>query len=121
MALSPELDEEEAVAMATAFVDAALKLEAEGRKFQKLTMTGPRRNLEYISNALRVAREAALNPDGTPMTQADVSDRTEWSPSKIIRIEGGLSAPSKPDIQFLAELYGLDKKTEKDLIARRKG
>lgn len=116
MAEFPDLDEDEAAAMVAAFVAGVRKLEDENRKFKKLLLTGPKRKLEYISGALTAAREAIPG-----MTQEKVWEANEWSPSKIIRIEGGTSAASKPDILALAKLYGLDQATTEHLIKHRKG
>lgn len=111
----PDMDPEEAATMAQAFVEAVRKHNPEMSKFKKVTVTGPRRNLEFVSTTLREARDAA------GLSQEEVAAAKQWSVSKIIRIEGGTSAPGVLDIEYLAKRYGLSRAVTKELIARRKG
>ena len=113
----PGWDSDEARALAKMFIEAVRRHDPLKNKSTKVVITGPKRNLVYISSELRKAREAVL----PKLTQDKVSELTEWSPSKIIRIEAGQSAPSKPDIMFLGEIYGLSKERIAHLISKRLG
>lgn len=111
----PMLDEEESEEIVKMLLQNLVKHDLQIRKVEKVTIGGPRRNLVFISKALTAARIKA------GLLQDHVTAATEWSPSKIVRLEGGESPPSKPDIQALAKIYGLDKKTEDEWIAKRRG
>lgn len=41
------------------------------------------------------------------LTQKDVTERLDWSASKVIRIEAGLTAVSTTDLRALLEQYGV--------------
>lgn len=101
MSAVPDLDESDAIAIVDSLVKAGQKLVAEGRKFNSLTLSGPKVKLIEISSALRAARES------TGMTQDEVARKAEWSLSKVQRTEAGTSRPSKPDLDFLISLYGI--------------
>jgi transcriptional regulator with XRE-family HTH domain len=49
------------------------------------------------------------------MTQREVAEALDWSPSKVLRIEGGQVAVSTTDLKALLELY---KVGDKDLVDR---
>ena len=42
------------------------------------------------------------------LTQEDVARTLEWSPSKLIRVEGGHSSITKVDLDALLNCYGVD-------------
>jgi len=44
---------------------------------------------------------------GRLLTQEQVADDLEWSPSKLIRVEGGRSSITKTDLDALLTLYGV--------------
>src|SRR5271154_4868183 len=46
------------------------------------------------------------------MTQEQVADALEWSPSKLIRVEGGHSSITKVDLDALLTLYGVTSREE---------
>ncbi len=50
------------------------------------------------------------------LTQEDVARRLEWSPSKLIRIEGGRSAITKVDLDALLTQYGVTSADERDRL-----
>lgn len=51
------------------------------------------------------------------MTQEHVAHRLEWSPSKLIRIEGGRSSVTKVDLEALLDVYGLTSESQRDRLA----
>jgi transcriptional regulator with XRE-family HTH domain len=51
-----------------------------------------------------------------PLTQEQVADELEWSPSKLIRVEGGRSAITKTDLDALLTLYGVASKDERERL-----
>jgi transcriptional regulator with XRE-family HTH domain len=59
-----------------------------------------------LRNELREARTRAK------LTQKQVADRLEWSPSKIIRIESGQVAISAVDLRAMLAEYGVDDKSK---------
>ncbi|HEX3955685.1 MAG TPA: helix-turn-helix transcriptional regulator [Trebonia sp.] len=50
------------------------------------------------------------------LTQEDVAEGLEWPPSKLIRIEGGLSGITKTDLDALISHYGLESAAERDRL-----
>jgi transcriptional regulator with XRE-family HTH domain len=50
------------------------------------------------------------------LTQEQVADELEWSPSKLIRIEGGRSAVTKTDLDALLNIYGVTSASERDRL-----
>jgi transcriptional regulator with XRE-family HTH domain len=64
-------------------------------------------------------RRARLNAD---LTQKDIADRLDWSPSKIIRIESGQVAVTIPDLRALLNEYGVtDQSVVSDLEGLARG
>jgi transcriptional regulator with XRE-family HTH domain len=51
------------------------------------------------------------------MTQEQVAHRLEWSPSKLIRIEGGRSSITKVDLDALLNVYGLTSESQRERLA----
>ncbi|MER5942500.1 helix-turn-helix transcriptional regulator [Streptomyces sp. NPDC001928] len=62
----------------------------------------PSLNRRKLRNVLRQARQQA------GMSQQDVARHTQWSPSKLIRIEGGTVSVSAADLRTLMALYGIN-------------
>src|ERR1700761_1645897 len=52
------------------------------------------------STLIRLRKEMRL-------TQEQVAEDLEWSPSKLIRVEGGRSSITKTDLDALLTLYGI--------------
>src|ERR1700761_3825221 len=50
------------------------------------------------------------------MTQGEVARSLEWSPSKLIRIEGGHSSVTKVDLDALINLYGGTSEDEREQL-----
>lgn len=50
------------------------------------------------------------------LTQEQVAGDLEWSPSKLIRVEGGRSAITKTDLDALLTLYGLGSDEERERL-----
>lgn len=50
------------------------------------------------------------------LTQEDVARDLEWSPSKLIRVEGGRSAVTKVDLDALLTEYGVTSGAERDRL-----
>jgi transcriptional regulator with XRE-family HTH domain len=50
------------------------------------------------------------------MTQQQVADNLEWSPSKLIRVEGGGSSITKVDLDALLYQYGVTSVTERERL-----
>ena len=48
------------------------------------------------------------------LTQEDVARTLEWSPSKLIRVEGGHSSITKVDLDALLDRYGVDRGQDRD-------
>lgn len=56
------------------------------------------------------------------LTQQMVADALEWSPSKLIRVEGGRSSITKTDLDALLNLYGVTSERQReDLQALNRG
>lgn len=56
------------------------------------------------------------------LTQKDIAERLDWSPSKIIRIESGQVAVSIPDLRALLNEYGVtDEKLARELEELARG
>ena len=66
-----------------------------------------RRRLRVEMRRLRAAAK---------LTQRDVAERLEWSPSKVIRIESGQVGLSVTDVRALADLYGLPEGEQRDQL-----
>ena len=56
------------------------------------------------SELIRLRKESGL-------TQEQVAAELEWSPSKLIRIEGGRSSITKVDLNALLTKYGVTSET----------
>jgi transcriptional regulator with XRE-family HTH domain len=50
------------------------------------------------------------------MTQEQVASRLEWSPSKLIRIEGGHSSITKVDLNALLDVYGVTSEGQRERL-----
>jgi transcriptional regulator with XRE-family HTH domain len=50
------------------------------------------------------------------LTQEQVAEELEWSPSKLIRVEGGRSSITKTDLDALLTLYGVLSDTERERL-----
>jgi transcriptional regulator with XRE-family HTH domain len=50
------------------------------------------------------------------MTQEQVAGALEWSPSKLIRVEGGKSSITKVDLDALLTLYGVTSKEQRERL-----
>ncbi|MEU5884459.1 helix-turn-helix transcriptional regulator [Spirillospora sp. NPDC047279] len=61
------------------------------------------------SDLVRIRREKSL-------TQEQVADRLEWSPSKLIRVEGGRSSITKVDLDALLTLYGITSESQRERL-----
>jgi len=58
----------------------------------------------------------------TGMTQRDIAEQLDWSPSKIIRIENGAVAISTTDLKALLDSYGVtDRRRIDELVSWAKG
>jgi transcriptional regulator with XRE-family HTH domain len=53
---------------------------------------------------------------GKGLTQEQVAGRLEWSPSKLIRIEGGRSSITKVDLEALMSEYGVTSESQRERI-----
>ena len=49
-------------------------------------------------------------------TQEQVADDLEWSPSKLIRVEGSRSSITKTDLDALLTLYGVSSDEERERL-----
>ena len=113
----PEYNEEEARDLARVFLDAVEKADPLRRKLEGVQISTRLRNVGFVSETLRKAREA-MKPK---MSQGDVARLMDCSISTINRIERGKIIPSKPVIQTLAEIYGISPEMTQKLINQRKG
>src|ERR1700759_3867670 len=52
------------------------------------------------------------------MTQEQVARSLEWSPSKLIRVEGGHSSITKVDLDALLDQYGVPADGDRDRLQR---
>lgn len=119
----PNLDPEE-ISQLAEDLDAGLhKLEAEGRKYESLLISGPRRNLAVVAKALRAARDVtpSTQKPGETMTKGEVATLLDCSVSKVRRIENGKCMASRQDIEAMAGLYGLGEAVTKALVKARRG
>ncbi len=55
--------------------------------------------------ARQLAAELRRLRDAATLTGEETAGRLGWSPSKISRIETGHTAPSRPDLRRLLDLY----------------
>ncbi|MFI0449800.1 helix-turn-helix domain-containing protein [Actinomadura sp. 6N118] len=61
------------------------------------------------SELVRIRRERSL-------TQEQVAEELEWSPSKLIRVEGGRSSVTKVDLDALLTLYGITSESQREKL-----
>jgi transcriptional regulator with XRE-family HTH domain len=61
------------------------------------------------SELIRLRKESGL-------TQEQVADALDWSPSKLIRVEGGRSAITKVDLDALLTRYGISSEGQRDRL-----
>jgi transcriptional regulator with XRE-family HTH domain len=61
------------------------------------------------SELVRLRRESGL-------TQEQVAEALEWSPSKLIRVEGGYSSITKVDLDALLTRYGVTSETTRERL-----
>ncbi|MFD0852740.1 Scr1 family TA system antitoxin-like transcriptional regulator, partial [Actinomadura adrarensis] len=50
------------------------------------------------------------------LTQEQVASRLEWSPSKLIRVEGGRNAITRTDLQALLMIYGVTSESRQERL-----
>jgi transcriptional regulator with XRE-family HTH domain len=72
-------------------------------------MADPATLRRHLRTELRRARTQA------GLTQREVADALDWSPSKVLRIEGGQVAVSTTDLKALLQLYKIE---DDDLVQR---
>ena len=58
---------------------------------------------------IRLRKESGL-------TQEQVAQRLDWSPSKLIRVEGGRSSVTKVDLDALLTLYGISSESQRERL-----
>lgn len=51
------------------------------------------------------------------LTQEQVASQLEWSPSKLIRVEGGRSSITKVDLDALLAVYGVTSESQRERLA----
>ncbi|MDQ1293768.1 MAG: hypothetical protein QG608_1649, partial [Actinomycetota bacterium] len=69
-----------------------------------------------LRRRLRVELKKARATTG--MTQRDIADQLDWSPSKIIRIENGAVAISTTDLKALLDAYAItDRRRIEELVS----
>lgn len=71
---------------------------------------GPVVQSAILRSTLTRLRKAKL------LTQEQVAEELEWSPSKLIRIEGGRSAITKTDLNALLGIYGVASDDERERL-----
>jgi len=81
-------------------------------------MTGDRGQGPVIQSALLRSELVRLRKD-RGMTQEQVALALEWSPSKMIRVEGGGSSITKVDLDALLTLYGVASPQERERLVSR--
>lgn len=97
--------------LAAGVVEAVNGCVKKGNLPLKVTVTGPRPDLQWLAATLKGLREARR----PSLTAKEAAACGEWDEGKIGRFERGESCPSKPDLIFLVGLYGV---SDKALIAR---
>jgi len=50
------------------------------------------------------------------LTQEHVAQRLDWSPSKLIRVEGGRSSVTKVDLDALLRIYGITSESQRERL-----
>ncbi len=50
------------------------------------------------------------------LTQEQVAQRLDWSPSKLIRVEGGRSSITKVDLDALLHMYGITSESQRERL-----
>src|ERR1700735_1778092 len=61
------------------------------------------------SELIRLRKESGL-------TQEQVADALDWSPSKLIRVEGGRSSITKVDLDALLTRYGVSSESQRERL-----
>jgi transcriptional regulator with XRE-family HTH domain len=69
-----------------------------------------------VSSALLRSQLVRLRKD-KELTQEQVASRLEWSPSKLIRVEGGRSSITKVDLDALLSVYGVTSESHRERLA----
>ena len=69
-----------------------------------------------VSSALLRSQLVRLRKD-RGLTQEQVASRLEWSPSKLIRVEGGRSSITKVDLEALLAVYGVTSESYRERLA----
>jgi transcriptional regulator with XRE-family HTH domain len=69
-----------------------------------------------VSSALLRSQLVRLRKD-RGLTQEQVASRLEWSPSKLIRVEGGRSSITKVDLDALLTVYGVSSESHRERLA----
>ncbi|HTR91088.1 MAG TPA: helix-turn-helix transcriptional regulator [Trebonia sp.] len=68
-----------------------------------------------VQSALLRAELTRLRKDGG-LTQEHVAQRLDWSPSKLIRVEGGRSSITKVDLDALLSTYGITSESQRERL-----
>jgi transcriptional regulator with XRE-family HTH domain len=68
-----------------------------------------------VQSALLRSELVRLRKD-RELTQEQVASRLEWSPSKLIRVEGGRSAITKVDLDALLTVYGITSESHRERL-----
>jgi transcriptional regulator with XRE-family HTH domain len=79
-------------------------------------MAGDQGQGPVVQSALLRGELVRLRKD-RGMTQEQVASELEWSPSKLIRVEGGRSAITKVDLDALLTLYGVTSQEHRTRLA----
>jgi transcriptional regulator with XRE-family HTH domain len=74
-----------------------------------------------IVESARLRGELVRRRKLSDLTQEDVAGRLEWSPSKLIRVEGGKSGITKTDLDALLNLYEVSAQEREDLQELNRG
>ena len=68
-----------------------------------------------VQSALLRAELIRLRKD-SGLTQEQVAQNLDWSPSKLIRIEGGRSSVTKVDLDALLTQYGITSESHRERL-----
>lgn len=68
-----------------------------------------------VRSALLRGELVRLRKD-SEFTQEQVAHRLEWSPSKLIRIEGGRSSITRVDLEALLDVYGVTSESQRERL-----
>jgi transcriptional regulator with XRE-family HTH domain len=82
--------------------------ESEGVTSSMATDQGP------VVQSMLLRGELVRLRKGSGLTQEQVAGTLEWSPSKLIRVEGGRSSITKVDLNALLGVYGITSESRRD-------